>query len=792
MRKGPSANFQLSKIALLMALLGPAAFVHAQVYEMSYTDTNGALQVKGPSATWYSANSDVVVTAISGLDRKVKLELVKGNTVVQSQTSPLITVANRITAADGKDFYGSKFTLTRPADGYYVLRSTVLDINNAVVTTTNYTFNVDTVGPTATQGYSFTIGGGTGGSVAVFGPDSGGNSINLNGIVDDGSGVASATYYTIDSAGTKREKATTLTSTTPANWNAKTTFAAASNVAPTQGLYTIGLAITDQAGNIGKIENQSYIDPILPPLVSEIWNSSTGLWQPLAGAVSYENPVKVRVKIPKTDHVNFNATNYGFVQSPHSTDASYAYYQYSASAPSSYGYWRFTTKAGLYRDVQTSVVNNVTLLGSAAPGPAYTNMQYGVVGKAMVNSGSVRFSVPATVDRVTINVAARSYPQKITVNNVNCIVPIDGTSCTMDPLVNYTNGRGYIPYTINITNTVNTSQRVNVGYFYTYWDFNPPVIDDFNYVSDARKLLLYVTDNDRTDNWQLSVWDTRDFKVKATNSANQVFTVPLISYKDESFKNKYAEFNTATLAEGVYTFTATATDTDGNAATSTLTGVVVDSTGPTINVTNKSGSMTNVETIKDFRVSVTDTVDNDPVITSMSLTGGPINDNLQLGFSKLSDGYQPEVPRMFPTLEAGQEYTFKVEARDSQGNKSTFSKTFSLAQKNLVMADPVSVMAVAKSLLDSHDQPLGTVVFKGALTDGGTQSRGPQAGYITLRSDAAFSVIFNGQQVQPGETKDVVIPLDVQGSAKLPVWPATSGVTGKANFMIDIPQLTVN
>jgi hypothetical protein len=84
------------------------------------------------------------------------------------------------------------------------------------------------------------------------------------------------------------------------------------------------------------------------------------------------------------------------------------------------------------------------------------------------------------------------------------------------------------------------------------------------------------------------------------------------------------------------------------------------------------------------------------------------------------------------------------------------------------------------------------VVFKGALTDGGSQSRGPQAGYITLRTDAAFGVIFNGQPVQPGETKDVVIPLDPQGSAKLPVWPATSGVTGKANYMIDIPQLTVN
>ena len=174
------------------------------------------------------------------------------------------------------------------------------------------------------------------------------------------------------------------------------------------------------------------------------------------------------------------------------------------------------------------------------------------------------------------------------------------------------------------------------------------------------------------------------------------------------------------------------------------------------------------------------------------LVGGPINDALDLGYSKLADGWQPEVPRMFPTLEPGQEYTLKVDAVDSQGNKTSVIQTFSLSLQNLAIADPVSVLAVSKSLLDANDQPLGMVVFKGALTDGGSQSRGPQAGYITLRTDAAFGVIFNGQPVQPGETKDVVIPLDPQGSAKLPVWPATSGVTGKANYMIDIPQLTVN
>ena len=94
---------QVTRIALAVGVLCLASVAQAQIYEMSYTDTNGALQVKGPAVTWYSTNSDVVVTAISGLDRKVKLELVKGTTVVQSQTSGLITVANRITAADGKE-----------------------------------------------------------------------------------------------------------------------------------------------------------------------------------------------------------------------------------------------------------------------------------------------------------------------------------------------------------------------------------------------------------------------------------------------------------------------------------------------------------------------------------------------------------------------------------------------------------------------------------------------------------------------------------------------------------------
>ena len=144
---------------------------------------------------------------------------------------------------------------------------------------------------------------------------------------------------------------------------------------------------------------------------------------------------------------------------------------------------------------------------------------------------------------------------------------------------------------------------------------------------------------------------------------------------------------------------------------------------------------------------------------------------------------------MFPTLEAGQTYTLKVEAQDNQSNKSSLTQTLSLSPQNMVSADPVNMMSVSKSLMDANDKPLALVKFRGSLTDGGSQSRGPQSGYITLRRDTNFSVMFNGTLIAPGEPKDIVIPLDTAGEASLPVWPAEPGVNGKASYMIDIPQV---
>ena len=85
------------RYGLSATLLGPGLLwqpVAAQIYELGFTDTNNATVAKPPTQTWYNPNGTVTVTHIAGLDRKVKMELLQGDTVVSTQTSELLTLAN--------------------------------------------------------------------------------------------------------------------------------------------------------------------------------------------------------------------------------------------------------------------------------------------------------------------------------------------------------------------------------------------------------------------------------------------------------------------------------------------------------------------------------------------------------------------------------------------------------------------------------------------------------------------------------------------------------------------------
>ena len=124
------------------------------------------------------------------------------------------------------------------------------------------------------------------------------------------------------------------------------------------------------------------MDNVIPPWSIEVWNSQTSQWVAFASAVSYENPVRFRMKVDKTKHVSFNGTSFGIATNPTSTDANFAYYEYTVLIPQgSAKYWRLTTKAGHFTDYNATSLSKVPLGGSAVPGPQEISFQYGLVGQ---------------------------------------------------------------------------------------------------------------------------------------------------------------------------------------------------------------------------------------------------------------------------------------------------------------------------------------------------------------------------------------------------------------------------
>ncbi|HDT5862681.1 TPA: DUF4165 domain-containing protein [Aeromonas hydrophila subsp. hydrophila] len=780
--------------AVLVAL-GLSAPVSAQIYEMSYTDTNGATVVRKPTVRWHNPNGEIIVTHIAGLDRKVKVELLKGSTVLQSQTSALISVANRIQSSDGTEFYGVKFNLAKPADDNFILRSTVYDVNGQQVSTNSYEFNVDTVPPVISGDFVYTVSGWTQGRIDIFGRDNIQNRISISGISDDRSGLAGARYFAVDKNGTKRSKAVSMGLSSPSSISMLANDASASDVTPIDhSAYTVGFEVVDVAGNTGSKSRVSEIDNSIPPYELEVWNSSVNQWQKKGTAVSFENPVKFRVKYPKSEHVDFNGTKFGIAAGYNKTDGNFTYNEGSAAIPAnSQSYWLIQTLSGVPQHISFTLLNDVPLGGAAVQGPNALSYRYRIAGGQIVDGTTPTLSKPGAIDFYEVTAEPRPYVQVVSANGQSCEIPANESRCSFDPKITIASGRGYAPYPVWIKHKTNPALGQFSTHIYTYWDFNPPVIEDMAVDQEKKTVTLRARDPDRISNWQISMWDTRDFYVEATEQSGATKRLPLVGSRDESVWVKERVFSFAGLPSGTYVMKGSATDTYGNNAVMSVAAKTIDNVPPSLTFKYLGGAVPNeIGVIKDLRVDVRDNLDSAPVVKRMALSGGPINDALDLGFTKQPDGWQPEVPRMFPTLEAGQEYTLNITASDAQGNIATASQAFSLSPQNMVRHEGITVLATSQSLLDSNDKPLGKISFKGALTDGGSQSRGPQAGYFTLRRDSAFAVMFNGTKVAPGETKDVVIPLDATGSVTLPVWPADTGVKGKASYMLDIPQLTAN
>ncbi len=798
--------FSLSTLSL--ALLGVAPSIHAQIVQFDFTDTNSQQKsIIAASTSYLNPAGQLNVLTVAGLDRKVQLTIKNAaGTSVFDKTSTLVTVTDRLTDKNGTGFYGKSFAITSLAEGNYTATSKVMDINGNTVSSNSYTLKVDTTAPSSDAITEISGGYGMVRTGDVWLLSRGGaedHSFVVNNITD-GSGIASVIARTYRENGTlyaskdpgydSTNKTSSISTETgglvPANTDLDETF-------------TLQFVITDTAGNV-TVKQQlfkydNYVAPVSlvgvydPDFNGQLLSGLTGFTPYVAGMTVKTNPIKLAFRIKKTDYYKYNPGGLKMTNGLGSIndtveDDTYVYVQ--ATAP--YGnvdgnHWRwvnFGEWGG--RDISY----NLVLSPNAKQSPKLLGIQYNYsdIGWSSSSRTVLQNSVmPLTIDGIKILAEARTYPQVAT-HMGNCTIPAGETSCIISYQTTIKNGTtGYLHSQAVIWDDAHTLMSNPTWGDVDYNDYYYPEIT-YKYDEATQKLVQFVTQPGRG-----SYFDRLNLKsVWLENANNNNTPVSLSPTKLSESEQYYSyEWDLGKLPDGNYSLVAVAKENHGPVTRLPLFALSKDNQAPVITITGGAGN--SIESLKDILVSVVDNTDQSPEITSVSLTGGPINESLTLGFSKQSDGYYHiESPRMFPSLDDTQRYTLTVTAKDAQNNTSKTTKIFLLTPENLVTLGTIKGLGVNKVLKDKNDQPLTYAKITTVKTSAGATATGAQQAYFTLRRDAAFAVVVNNVTVQPGETKEFTLTLDNTGGAVLPIYPAVNDTTGDASFMIDIPQLIVN
>lgn len=248
------------------------------------------------------------------------------------------------------------------------------------------------------------------------------------------------------------------------------------------------------------------------------------------------------------------------------------------------------------------------------------------------------------------------------------------------------------------------------------------------------------------------------------------------------------------LPEGKYDLAFRAKDTFNNTSQLPFKSIVVDKTPPSLSISYDGAPLISESTVyglENISVSVTDSL-SESKIYQMVLQGGPTSDDVELGFTKNTDGtYTPLYPRLFPSLdETTDKYTLLVKAIDDAGNMSSKSIRFAYYPKNLIVLDKLNTLAVNKAIKLSSGEPLAVLKASQLRRNDGSLAKGVQTALITVRGDSAFPISVIGNVVAPGETKEIQIDLGAVGNdVVIPIFPGINGVVGSSGFIVEFPQL---
>lgn len=782
-----------------------ASNAYAGLELATFNDTTGTTQsVTESDLDIVSIDSDLNLYISSGLDRKLTVSLLKNGTVIESKSTSVINISDRITV-NSKDYYGKIVSFSAPTtDGTYQIVVNHLNLSGEVTSTNTYEFTQDTTPPTIGGDFEHVANAYTYSSMDLFGNTRAVKQINVTG-VSDANGISKAQYWVKQPDNTKKYKDVTYNaSTNKVVIDGSIAASTGSGLVPSPyyGYFQIGVDVYDEAGNKSTINRYSHIDLTCPStnFLVQVLNAKTNKWETYKSGMNiYANPVTVRYGRLLSDFAT-TSSPYGWMMNANITnsDSKYAYYQRTFPYKQQSTYFRFFSQAGTYCNSTYLSTLSFTLAGSDLDyAPRHTGIAYKTtLSDDWVSSATFKTNKTAKITKVRLFSEKRKYRQKRTINGGGtCYVEVGDTYCDINTSYNYSSNRGYSPYA-HYAYKADGTLGLHTGYLYTYWDFNSPEISNLEFNEEAKTVLMATYDSDTVTDWRSGMWVISGVGASAFVNGKETTLNQLSSTKID-FQNREYVFDVSKLnVEAIVPITFWVKDSYGNKTEKTQS-YTIDSVKPVISITYDSSDVPAIiSDIRDFEINVSDF--SSAALTSAQLTGSDSNENVYLAIVDDGDGnYSVEKPKIFPTLsyDSGERYTLNLVAKDSYGNTQTKSIKFGYTPDNLITVDTQQYLPSGSALYDGDDKSIATIYSDEVLTLESSQvATGEQEAEITNRSGSDFAIVVKGNNglvtVEPGETKSMVVDLGSAGAKlSIEVYPAEKK-EGSAQFMFNIPSLT--
>lgn len=791
---------------------------HAAVEKVSFTDVSGAPQERSISQNkeiFVNNNSSVAFYVSSGLDRRLRFVLKKGNTVVSDSTTDVINIDDLI-SHNGKSYYGKIFNAGISSDATYSIEVSTLALDSSLIDTEKYIVSRDTTPPTSgdvtISSYGGTTNAHTDSDIWYTGYYHH-NYFQVNDITDNSSGISKVELVSFRTVGGKSEfKRKTLSYDANArlarfNFNTDSGFLPNGDNADT--VFGVEFHITDVAGNIHKTPMQKiYYDTVgtkgleliayREPGSSNVIGGQVGYVPYVPGATVKENPISFMYRLPANEHQSNRRGGYAPVgHSRLITDQNDGFYYVVFTRPYGYtdgNYIRFTEQRTW---ASSSISYNLKLSPSAPKAPVrvgHAEYLWSDLGWSSWNRWHIQNTqLPVTISGSRQRVEPRPYVQRWSHAGHECLIPIGSVYCEIrHPARTLSKGTSGYFHEGSTIESADKSLYGEPGWANaTYNDQYYPII---NSISQEGLNLVANIEQPQAGSWfdNLKLKDTwvedsngNKLSIKRTSLARNG-----IYYE--------AKFDLNTLEEGEHNLVVVALEMHGPTTKKSAFKYLSDRTAPELSISYHGEETPNtIADLRDLVININDNLSEVKIdqISLMStdglvdvILGYTLNSESNAGRTKM---FSPELPRLFPTLDDGITYKMTVRVSDAYGNKAMIEKTFMYVPDNLIQMGVIKYLPVNRVLLDQNDDPLAKITSNELKLDDGRMATGEQKAFVSLKASAEYAVRVNSDAVvKPGETKEITIDLgDTGGKLNIPIYPDQQGQEGVSSILFEIPQL---